>query len=132
MPTKKQDILACPFTDLLYLPHSTTVDYLKHLFFNFIFIFLLQKKKYVTMHNTTIAMAPSPQHNGVLRIPGFLPASADVRVDTPSSSIGSTLDPNVSNTPPSLTIHFSNICDLCSNLSSVEHHLASTLPNLIL
>ena len=82
--------------------------------------------------NTTSSMAPSPRHNGVPRIPGLSPASADVRVDTPSCSIGSTPDPNVSDRPSSLSIHFSNIRGLCSNLSSVEHHLASTLPNLLL
>ena len=78
-------------------------------------------------------MAPSTRHRGVLRISGHQSVSAgDVRVDTPGRNNGSTLDLASPDRPSSFTIQFSNIRGLSSNLSSVEHHLASHLPNLLL
>ena len=85
----------------------------------------------MTVHSPR--MAPSTRHQGVLRIPGLQTASAGVvRVDTPGSSIRSTPDHNTRDRPSSFTIHFSNIRGLSSNLSSVEHHLSTHLPNLFL
>ena len=55
-----------------------------------------------------------------------------MRVDTPGGSNGSTLDPTPIDRSAPFTIHFSNIRGLNSNLSSVEQHLASFLPNLLL
>ena len=81
-------------------------------------------------------MAPSPRHQGVRKISGFRTASAGVvRVDTPGSSNRSTRERTTRDGPSSsstFSIHFSNIRGLSSNLSSVEHHLASHLPNLFL
>ena len=45
--------------------------------------------------------------------------------DTPGGSIGPTPD-------PSFSIHHTNKGGLASNFSSVEHHIATTLPNILL
>ena len=83
-------------------------------------------------------MAPSTRQCGVQRISGLPVASAEnVRVDIISSSIGSTHD-SISPTerpaskPSPFSIHYTNIRGLRSNFSSVEHHLATALPNILL
>ena len=89
------------------------------------------------MAERNIQMAPSPRHTGVQRISG-LPssisaASSGVRVDTPRG--GNTGSAQARASPggsASFTIHFSNIRGLRSNFSSVEQHLATSLPNLLL
>ena len=78
-------------------------------------------------------MAPSTRRRGVRRISGEGPVSAaDERVDSSGSSIGSTLDHLPRDRPASFSIHFTNIRGLNSNLPSVEHHLATFLPNILL
>ena len=52
-------------------------------------------------------------------------SAGNMRVGIPSGSIGPTPDPFFS-------IHYSNIRGLASNFSSVEHHIATTLPNILL
>ena len=59
--------------------------------------------------------------------------SGGVRGDTPSGSIGSPHDTNPgAGSPSAFTIHYTNIRGLFSNFTSVEHHLASSLPNILL
>ena len=78
-------------------------------------------------------MAPSTRHQGVLRISGPQSDSdAGARVDAPADSIGSTHDQVPGGRSVSFSIQYSNIRGLRSNFSSVEHHLASSLPNLLL
>merc|ERR1711911_229190 len=80
-----------------------------------------------------LPMAPSTQHQGVLRISGPKSDSvAGARVDAPADIIGSTHDQVPGGRSVSFSIHYSNIRGLRSNFSSVEHHLASALPNLLL
>ena len=57
-----------------------------------------------------------------------------MRGDTPPVSNGSPLDVNASaaGSPASFSIHFTNIRGLSSNFASVEHHIATSLPNLLL
>ena len=76
--------------------------------------------------------APSTRHSGatISGVPS-LSSVGRVRVDTPNSSNGSTPDPPTPR-PSSFSIHFCNIRGLHSNLSSVEHHLSTHLPNLLL
>ena len=52
-------------------------------------------------------------------------SAGNMRVGNPGGSIGPTSD-------SSFTIHYSNIRGLASNFSSVEHHIATTLPNILL
>ena len=76
-------------------------------------------------------MAPSTRRRGVRRISGEDLASAvGERVDSPSSSIGSTQNSSCDRLAP-FSIHFTNIRGLKSNKPSVEHHLKS-LPNILL
>ena len=85
------------------------------------------------MMNESNRMAPSTRRRGVRRISGEGPVSAaDERVDSSGSSIGSTLDHSPCDRPASFSIHFTNIRGLNSNLPSVEHHLATFLPNILL
>ena len=78
-------------------------------------------------------MAPSPRHHGVLRISGFQPDStANEREGSSSSSTGPSHDSPFSVRPSSFSIHYTNIRGLSSNLSSVEHHLSSNSPNILL
>ena len=60
--------------------------------------------------------------------------SGGVRGDTPPVSIGSPHDPNsrVAGNPASFNIHYTNIRGLSSNFASVEHHIAASLPNILL
>ena len=58
--------------------------------------------------------------------------SSGARVDAPDGSNGSTQDRLLDDSLASFTIHYSNIRGLRSNLSSVEQHLASSSPNLLL
>ena len=53
-------------------------------------------------------------------------------MDSPSSSIGSTPDLSPTDRPSSFSIHFSNIRGLNSNFASVEHHLGTHLPTILL
>ena len=77
-------------------------------------------------------MALSPQYSGVQRISGHIPDSTvQERMGTHSSSNGPTHD----STPQdrlSFSIHYTNIRGLNSNFSSVETHLATSIPNLFL
>ena len=72
-------------------------------------------------------MTPSPRHSEVQKISGHIPDSTvQVRVGTHGSSNGPTHDP----TPhrlSSVSIHYTNICGLNSNFSSVETHLETSL-----
>ena len=92
-----------------------------------------------------IVMAPSTQQSGVLRISGFSPDTGGMRGDMPPDSSGSPQVLRHSNEIPSgpscsssadgpapFTIHFTNIRGISSNLSSVEQHLSSSLPNILL
>ena len=76
-----------------------------------------------------LRMAPSPRHRGVRRITG--PAdSAGERVDSSDGNIGSTHELS-SVRPVTFSFAYTNIRGLYSNFSSVEHHLSSTLPNIL-
>ena len=84
-------------------------------------------------------MAPSTRQRGVRRISGLPMASAEnERVDSIGSSIGFTHDSISPSTerptsePSPFSIHYTNIRGLRSNFSSVEHHLATALPNILL
>ena len=78
-------------------------------------------------------MAPSTRHMGVLRIPGPRNDSdAGARVDAPARSNGSTRDHVTDGRSASFSIHYTNIRGLRSNFSSVEYHLASSSPSLLL
>ncbi|KAK7080327.1 hypothetical protein SK128_025653 [Halocaridina rubra] len=78
-----------------------------------------------------LLMATSTRHKGVLRISGdFVDSNTGVRVDMPGGSNGSALDLAPPDSSASFTLHFSNIRGLNSNLSSVEQHLGTSLPNL--
>ena len=90
-------------------------------------------------------MAPSTQQSGVQRISGFTLDTGGMRGDMPPGSNGSPLDHEHSieipsgpsgsedaGSPASFTIHFTNIRGISSNLSSVEQHLSSSLPNILL
>ena len=80
-----------------------------------------------------LTMAPSTRHRGVRRISGEDSASTvDERVDSSSSSIGSTHDPSARARPRPFSIHYTNIRGLNSNLPSVEQHLGTFLPNILL
>ena len=80
-----------------------------------------------------LGMAPSTRHRGVRRISGVGSVSAvDERVDSSSSSIGSTQDHTAHDRPGPFSIHFTNIRGLHSNLPSVEQHLSTFLPNILL
>ena len=90
------------------------------------------------MMTESLVMAPSPRHSGVRRISGlneneYGNESVGERVDSPNWSTGSTLDhssPVIG--PAPFSIHFTNIRGLNSNFSSVEHHLGTHLPNILL
>ena len=74
---------------------------------------------------------------GVLRISGEpsispLSDSNGMRVDMPAGSSGSTLNLGMDGRSASFTIDFSNIRGLRSNFPSVEHHLNTSHPNLLL
>ena len=97
----------------------------------FICIYIFSFLPKIFMMSVQSRMAPSTRRAGVLRIPGEASA-ADVRVDTSVQSIGSTPDTISSDGPSSFTVNFCNIRGLRSNLPSVEHHLSSHLPNLLL
>ncbi|MEL7065004.1 MAG: endonuclease/exonuclease/phosphatase family protein, partial [Bacteroidota bacterium] len=89
------------------------------------------------MMKANIAMAPSPRQSGVLRITGLHPHpdTAVVRGDTDCRSTGSPHDPpdlSGDDGPGSFKINFTNIRGLAANHSSVEHHLATSSPNLLL
>ena len=60
--------------------------------------------------------------------------SGGVRGDTPPGSIGSPQDIDTpgAGSPAAFTIHYTNIRGLSSNFTSVEHHLAASLPNILL
>ena len=59
--------------------------------------------------------------------------SGGVRGDTPPASIGSPHGLNISSAGiPAFTIHYTNIRGLSSNFTSVEHHIASSFPNILL
>ena len=100
--------------------------------FLFIYISLWIYSPMRPMNSATELMAPSPRHSGVRRIPGLPDSSADVRVDTSVSSNGSTHETSPTNDASCFTIHYTNIRGLSSNFASVDHHLTSSLPNLLL
>ena len=87
-------------------------------------------------------MAPSPRHSGVLRMSG--PQVGDTSISDEASSVGVRADTHrgIEQDPPrhsapvgssaSFSIHYCNIRGLASNFSSVEQHLATSLPNLLL
>ena len=80
-------------------------------------------------------MAPSTRQSGVQRISGDGSHSAEVRGDTSSGSIGSPHESpglSVDGGSVSFKIHFTNIRGLASNHASVEQHLATSSPNLLL
>ena len=60
--------------------------------------------------------------------------SGGVKGDTPTFSIGSPHDLGTSGigSPDSFSIHYTNIRGLSSNFASVEHHIAASLPNILL
>ena len=77
--------------------------------------------------------APSTRQSGANTISGVrIGSGGGVRVDTPHHLHGSILDRINCDRPASFTLHFTNIRGLSSNFSSVEHHLASSLPDLFL
>ena len=78
-------------------------------------------------------MAPSPRHCGVQRISGHIrDSTVQVRVGTHGSSNGPTHDPTPQDRLSSFSIHYTNICGLNSNFTSIETHLATSSPNLFL
>ena len=115
----------------LLITHWTTLNSL-HTFLSsylpFSFIYLIGM-----MNESNNNMAPSPRHRGVLRISGLHVATAvGERVDSPINSIGSTHDHPPLDRPAPFSIHFTNIRGLNSNFASVEHHLGSHLPTILL
>ena len=79
----------------------------------------------------TIATAPSPRREGVLRISGLADSGGE-RGDSPPGSIGSPHDFTSADRPAAFSLHYTNIRGLSSNFNSVEHHLATSLPNILL
>ena len=80
-------------------------------------------------------MAPSPHHSGVLRMsrPNVGDTSAGVRVDTRRGLEQAPPGPTAPvSSSASFSIHFCNIWGLALNFPSVEQHLATSLPNLLL
>ena len=117
---------------ILYISSSNTSDntHRSHTFLSSYLLFFL----IFDMMNESREMAPSPRHSGVRRISGFnSDSTVGERVDSPNLSIGSTHDRSslLTGLVP-FTIHFTNIRGLNSNLSSVEHHLGTHLPNILL
>ena len=134
MPTVTQNRLAYSYTSSFTYSHtSDNTHFCLHTFLSSYLPFLFFTKGMTEESN---AMAPSPRRRGVRRIPGSDTIHADSavgeRVDSPGSSIGSTLDLPPTDRPSSFSIHFSNIRGLNSNFASVEHHLGTYLPTILL
>ena len=79
-----------------------------------------------------ILMGPSTQR---IRVPWMhgSPNDSDAGaiVDAPAGSNGSTLDQIIEGRS-AFSLHYTNIRGFCSNFSSVEYHLASFSPSLLL
>ena len=114
---------------------STIIIFLFSFFLTLLLSYVLRSTYpiFFNMPSRPPRMAPSPRHSGVQRISGQIPGStAQVRVGTRSNSNGPTHDPTPQDRLSSFSIHYTNICGINSNFSSVEPHLATSSPNLFL
>ena len=86
------------------------------------------------MENTPTSHGPQYPANGGTNNLRVGMDSDGVRGDTPSVSIGSPHELSASDagSPVFFTIHYTNIHGLSSNFASVEHHIAASLPNILL
>ena len=86
------------------------------------------------MESTNLSHGPQyPANGGANNLRGGLD-SGGVTGDTPPASSGSPHDPNSldAGSPASFSIHYTNIHGLASNFASVERHIATSLPNILL
>ena len=89
------------------------------------------------MTNMTEHLTNGPQYpayGGAKNLRAPVQDSGGERGDSPPASNGSPHDPNLpaAGNPASFNIHYTNIRGLSSNFASVEHHIAASLPNILL